>query len=195
MALLVTQNCDARSNNRPGARGYDRFMWSQLESSGLVPVEVNVQDTMTDLATGMMQMWANAQEWYQEIQANSAQKPTTPKPTIPEYLYEEEIPIVTNKVTLNTNNKLKKKKLGQQKNVKKKNPIMSTLPEKAQEEVTGSHHKPHKEKPVKTGDKDHVKPGKRKRKKPKKDKNITKVIDYQNYYYFFMGLLGLWPQF
>lgn len=188
VALLVTQNCDgfALIFKRQGipSKSHNRFLWSQLESSGLVPVEVNVQDTVTDLATGMMQMWANAQEWYQQIQPNQPnKKPAATKPTIPEYLYEEEIPIVTNVV---------KKKRGQGKtNVKKKKPIMSNLPDDVQEhkgQVTSRT----TVKPVKN-DKNRNKS--KKKKKSKKHKNITKVIDYRNYYYFFMGLLGLWPHY
>lgn len=214
VALLVTQNCNGYASSRQTIssgvflKRNGRFLWSQLEGSGVVPVEVNVQDTVTELATGMMQVWSNAQEWWQEIQSNNPnrpnKKPTTSRPTIPEYLYEEEIPIVTNKVSMK--NKLKKKR-GQSKiNYKKKNPILSVLPDNKEYQSQQNHKadvivSAQNSSNVdisdseKNKDKEEKKPMSKKKKKSKKHKKITKVIDYRNYYYFFMGLLGLWPQF
>lgn len=42
-----------------------RIFWEQLNQSGLVPVEVNVPDTITEMAQGMGQVYVNMQEWWQ----------------------------------------------------------------------------------------------------------------------------------
>lgn len=139
-----------------------RIFWDQLSSSGLVPVEINVQDTVTDLATGVGQMWLNAQEWWQEIQANAQRpRPDDGGDIIP----------VTDKLPIP--NTIKKKKPGSLKSNIIDNKVQSIMSD--EQEV--QHQKI------------------KKKKKKLKKKRIKKIIDYKNYMYFFMGLLGVWPTF
>lgn len=207
--LLLIQNgygYKTKQNTIPIAPTFMRngkLLWTQLESSGLVPVEVNVQDTVTELATGMMQVWNNAQNWWQEIQSDNPssrpnRKPTIIKPTIPEYLYEEEIPIVTNKFS--TEKKLKKKFEQLKMHHKQNNSIQSVSEEgnvskqKQSENTINTYNNESESKQIIKGEKV-KKQSSMKKKKSKKYKKVTKVIDYKNYYYFFMGLFGIWPQF
>lgn len=155
---LMTNSRKYVWNRRP-IQSKGRIFWDQLSSSGLVPVEINVQDTVTDLATGLGQMWSNAQEWWQEIQANAQR----PRPDT------EGINPVTDKLPIPNIIKKKKPSGSLKANViDNKVQIMSDEPE--------------------------VQKVKKKKKKLKK-KRIKKIIDYKNYMYFFMGLLGVWPTF
>lgn len=63
-----------------------RIFWDQVTSSGIFPVEVNVPDTMVEMAQGVGQVYTNVQEWWQgarptKVVTSAPEPPKKKKPT------------------------------------------------------------------------------------------------------------------
>lgn len=152
--------------------------WSQLENSGYFPIEVNVPDTISNMAEGVNQMVVGVQDWWGGG-SNPKKKPET---------VDDDLPNITNKL----------------KNARSTNtPKIKVRPTTPEWRITESaqelkpfgtieylYEMEENEKTLRKRRKDKVRREKLRREKLKKNKW---PFDLNQILYFFMGLFGMWP--